>query len=302
MSPFTPVFIQFTEPPGELKLTVGGVDTTVNGARFVLPALYYWEGGYWRIRTGMLTPSTTQVLSMRNPQDGQWVQLTSFTTGTDDPKTGTAPVLHSLRLTRVRYPVSEIGSGDCVFDEYHGFISFEWDPATFPSTPADLVLYRFVLRTKNGDAMQDRMAPGSAHYSGADPTGTFLPSVWSPDLDPTREYCLRIVAIGFGAIGDQGLWSQEVCAPVAQVNRAGFNPDDAGEPGLDAGPPQCACAAGPDAGGPGSCATIDASCSCPARDGSGSSCSSVSAPAALAPLVVVAILLSRLTARRRRDW
>ena len=63
--------------------------------------------------------------------------MTRFTTAAGyDKIEGTAPVVNAVHLWRVRYPVADIGSGNCVFAEYHGFITVDYDPGTVPNTPA----------------------------------------------------------------------------------------------------------------------------------------------------------------------
>ncbi len=88
---------------------------------------------FWRLRpattNGFLLPSTEHVLTATS-QTGP-AEVTRFTTAAGyDKAQGTAPVLNAVHLWRVRYPVADINSGNCVFAEYHGFITVDYVPGT----------------------------------------------------------------------------------------------------------------------------------------------------------------------------
>jgi hypothetical protein len=164
----------------------------------------------------MLSSSAEHVLS-----DGA-TELTRFTTAAGYDKTpGTAPALHSLQLWRVRYPLSEIASGDCVFSEYQGFILLDWDPAVIPNTTADGTLYTLALSPKTGGSTQTFLFTGNTNFHGQAPTGPdYFPSLFSPELDAVREYCVTLSAIGDGDLARGQLRSESVCASVTEIVKA----------------------------------------------------------------------------------
>jgi len=189
----------------------------------------------WRFRLGGLEPSTEYVASMT------WhyapVELTRFTTGTGyDKPTGMAPSIGSLSLTRYRYPVDSIGKGDCVFSEYHGFLTLDWKLGTFPNTPVDSVMHVLSLGPKTGGAGSTFVWFGDAPAEFPAPTGDRpLPTgYWQPDLDPTREQCLVITAHGYGE-ATMPTGSGPTCVSVKSVSTKGAPSDPPGTT-PDAGP------------------------------------------------------------------
>lgn len=184
---------------------------------------------FWRVRpataSGLLAPNAEHVLTAT--YEGSTVEVTRFTTAAGyDKVEGVAPIARGLQLWRVRYPVSEIGSGNCVFAEYHGFLTVDYDPATVPNTPPTSVVHTFHLAPKTGGGAQSFNYVGDSPFAGLAPSGDHpLPDgLWKPELDPTREYCLTISALGDGDIGRPGLQSQPVCARVAQLSASGAPP------------------------------------------------------------------------------
>jgi hypothetical protein len=184
---------------------------------------------FWQVRAatsdGMLPPGAEQVLTAQF--QGGAVEVTRFTTAAGyDKVQGVAPVARALHLWRVRYPVSEINSGDCVFAEYHGFITVDYDPATVPNTPPGSVVHVFSLAPKTGGSAQTFVYAGDAPFTGTEPVGDHpLPTgAWQPELDPTREYCLGISAFGDGDLARLPLTSDAVCANVVQISSAGAPP------------------------------------------------------------------------------
>jgi MYXO-CTERM domain-containing protein len=204
----------------------------------------------WQIRAatadGMLPPSAEQVLTAQF--QGSAVEVTRFTTAAGyDKVQGVAPVARAVHLWRVRYPLSEISSGDCVFAEYHGFITVDYDPATVPNTPSGSVIHTFSLAPKTGGSAQTFAYVGDAPFTGTEPVGDHpLPTgAWQPELDPTREYCLGISAFGDGDIARLPLTSDSVCASVVQISSLGA-PPSGGSMGGGGG---CAVAPAPRSGG-----------------------------------------------------
>lgn len=137
---------------------------------------------------------------------------------------GTPAVLTNLTLTRVRYPIAEIGSGDCVFSAYIGYVTFDAEPAVIPGTPPDSVVNTIVLAPKyGGAAAQSLTFTGPRGYSSdrvRNPT-----SSWMPFLDPTLEYCATITSFGNGDVARLALKSKAVCARVQEISLPGAGDD-----------------------------------------------------------------------------
>lgn len=181
-------------------------------------------GGFWRVATdGMLLGGAEHVLSQATGS-GTTVELTRFTTATGyDKVQGVPPVVRGVRLWRVRYPVSDIASGNCVFSEYHGFITIDYDPGTVPNTPAASVVHTFHLAPKTGGSAQKLVWASETPFVGSEPMGTYpTPTgLWQPELDPTRQYCLTISAFGDGDLARLEMTSQSACAEVVQLSVPG---------------------------------------------------------------------------------
>jgi hypothetical protein len=184
---------------------------------------------FWQVRAatpdGMLPASAEQVLTAS--YQGNAVEVTRFTTAAGyDKAEGVAPVLNAVHLWRVRYPVADIASGNCVFDEYTGFLTVDYTPGTVPNTAASSVVHTFQLRPKNGSSVQTFIYTGDTPFAGNEPTGAYpMPTgLWQPELDPTRSYCLTIGAFGDGDIARLPLSSNTVCADVVQLSAAGAPP------------------------------------------------------------------------------
>ena len=224
--------------PAGLTLQVAGLDIPLDEPLDLGPGYQESFGAseFWQVRAatagGSLVASaehvvTAQFQSSTPGETTSTVEVTRFSTGAGyDKVQGVPPLARSVRLWRVRYPLSEIGSGDCVFDEYHGFLTVDYDPATIPNTPPSSVVHTFSLRPKTGDTVQTFLYAGDHPFQGLAPGGDHpLPiGAWQPDLDPTREYCLTIAAFGDGDIARPPLSSQPVCASVTQLSSAGAPP------------------------------------------------------------------------------
>jgi hypothetical protein len=195
---------------------------------------------FWQVKAngGFLPASSDLVLSASDGNGGRVTLTTIRTAAGYDKQPGTPATLKSLTLTRVRYPISEIGSGDCVFSEYIGYISFESDPASIPGTPADSVVNTITLRPRYGGAAdQSRTFTGATSYTG-EPAGALSSapsSEWLPYLDPTLEYCAGIRSFGYGDIARLPVDSNVLCVRVNEVSPPGARVDDAGAAVLDAG-------------------------------------------------------------------
>jgi len=211
-----------------------GLSLTANGENVPLsfPTALGRSGGggtAWQVRAatsgGMLIGGAEHVLS-QTLANGATMELTRFTTAAGyDKAEGTAPVLRGMRLWRVRYPVADIASGNCVFAEYHGFITVDYDPATIPNTDPSSVVYGFELAPENGGSAQ-RLVQAGDLFTGLAPEGAYpLPvGQWQPELDPTQRYCLSISAFGDGDLARLPLASERVCADVVQLSAAGAPP------------------------------------------------------------------------------
>lgn len=247
VSTATSIVVLSSSEPRDLVLTADGAPVETDGAVRVGAGDdgKYRSVDFWRVRLpgdGMLQPSTTYELSAEVWADGGTGRsvLTSFTTGPRyDKEPGTPAAPKSLRLWRVRYPLGEIGSGNCVFSEYVGFISIDWDPASVPKTTPENTVYALTLAPKTGGAPQTLFFTGGEPFQGAAPTGAHpnitMADRWHPELDPTREYCAR-VAVAF-ADGDQARGiptSENVCATVTEIDATGTGPGAGGAPASDA--------------------------------------------------------------------
>jgi hypothetical protein len=216
------------EPFG-LSVKVSGQSVPVNGWSALgggIDQQGRWTQ-YWRLRSdssgSMLAPESEYVVSL--PAGEDVTELTRFTTaGGYDKTPGTAPILHDLHLWRVRYPVEAIGAGGCVFAEYEGFITFDYDPATIPNTAPASVVQRFALSPKTGGASQTFVYTGETPFKGVAPVGDYLPNslpTWRPELDPTREYCLTIEAFGDGDLARSAAAGNQLCAQVTELAAPG---------------------------------------------------------------------------------
>lgn len=283
VSTATSLIVFSAAQPAGLSLVAGGQNVPLAAATSLGIGVLGTgtRGGFWQLRTattdGMLIGGAEHVLS-QTKSDGSTVELTRFTTAAGyDKAEGTAPVLRGVRLWRVRYPVADIASGNCVFAEYHGFITIDYDPATVPNTPPASVVHTFQLTPRTGGSAQNFVFAGAATFTGREPTGAYpIPThPWQPELDPTRDYCLAIGAFGDGDIARLPLHSQSVCAEVVQLSAEGAPPP-------------------PVVGGVGGVGGVGAS-----AGGGGCAVAGAASSAFTAWLVLVVVVT--LGARRRRD-
>lgn len=228
VSTATSIIVLWQGGPAGLALRAAGQDVPLAEAINLGPGAENFTRGlsFWLVRpataNGLLAPNVEHVLTAT--YQGGPVEVTRFTTAAGyDKAEGVAPVARALHLWRVRYPVSEISSGDCVFAEYHGFLTVDYDPPTVPNTPPGSVVHTFQLAPKTGGSAQVFNYVGDAPFTGLAPSGDHpLPlGLWHPELDPTREYCLTVSAFGDGDIGRARLDSQPVCGKVAQLSASG---------------------------------------------------------------------------------
>jgi len=236
---------------------------------------------------GFLLPSTEHVLTATS-QTGP-AEVTRFTTAAGyDKAQGTAPVLNAVHLWRVRYPVADINSGNCVFAEYHGFITVDYVPGSTPNTAAASVVHTFSLAPKNGGSAQTFVYTGDTPFAGVEPAGAY-PSptgLWQPELDPTRPYCLTISAFGDGDIARLPVSSQSICADVVQLSAMGAPPP----PQIDSG----GSGGGGSTGGGGGSTLVDGAST------GGGGCAVAGATGTSVPAWSLLFALALLLRRRRR--
>jgi hypothetical protein len=230
VSTATSIVVLSPSEPFGLELKVDGVSMSV--PRWTSLGTGYdgtvgWTK-YWRLQLdgSQLAAESTYELSLPAGQaDGGVAPLTFFATASGyDKAAGTAPTLREVRLWRVRYPVNEIGSGNCVSSEYMGFITIDYDPAVIPNTEPASVIHTFSLAPKTGGTTQSLVFTSATPYAGWAPEGDYHPpsfTTWEPDLDPSREYCLSISAFGDGDLARQTPPSATVCAKVTEVAAPG---------------------------------------------------------------------------------
>jgi len=194
---------------------------------------------FWQVRSaagGMLAGDTEHVLTATF--QGSSVEVTHFTTAAGyDKVEGVAPVLKSVRLWRVRYPVADINSGNCVFAEYHGFITVDYDPGTVPNTAPSSVVHTFRLAPKTGGSEQHFLYTGETPFTGLEPKEAYPTPIgaWQPELDPTRTYCLSVAAFGDGDMARLSMQSESLCTDVVQLSATGAPPSGGGGGGGSGG-------------------------------------------------------------------
>ncbi len=222
------IVVSPTEPFG-VSVLAGGQASAVSGWSALGSGIDGTSGPttFWELSLGMLSPSTDYVVTAPPGADGGSTVLTRFSTAAGYDKTpGTAANLRSVQLWRVRYPVADIASGNCVFAEYAGFVTVDYDPATLPNTAPGSVVQTFQLRPETGGTTQRFVYTGDAPFTGLAPAGDYpLPlGAWQPELDPTRRYCLSVSAIGDGNLANLGAGSNQICADVVQLSAKGAPP------------------------------------------------------------------------------
>jgi len=251
ISTATSIHIVSYHRPQWVEVTAGGAVVKTDGVELVSDMyLKNARGKLWRVQglaEQYFLPFSSEIVVTTSSFDGKSKQeLTRFTTAAGyDKKHGTAPVLHSIKLWRVHYPVELLNSGECIFAEYRGLISLDYDPAVIPDTPDESVIYTLSLRPKTGGLREQISFTGAQLLKGS--TATKPPHVpnfpdWPTDLDPTREYCASIVASGYGDLARLPLTSNKVCAKVtpfeygAKQDGASDGPSADGPAPADLGP------------------------------------------------------------------
>ena len=246
VSPATSVFVLgSTVSNDDITLTANGAPVEL--AFTEMGRLYLSSGKVFRANLpDLLEPSTEYVLTgpakfgpTESGDAGAPVELTRFTTAASyDKIPGTPPSISSLELWSVRYPVSDIGSGNCVFSEYQGYARVKFTPAQIPSTTPEGTLYTLTITPRTAGAAQSLLFSGDNPFAGhdlsADPYPLSLPAEWFLDLDPRREYCATLSARGDGDNARLPVVSEPACAPVSELCAKGAEcsgddaPDDGG--------------------------------------------------------------------------
>jgi hypothetical protein len=237
VSPMSSIFVVtgFAQIPTGLTLEGAGQPVSLPSIEDVGPGLATsGSAHFWRL-SSYLAPSTTYVL--RSTTSGVATELTRFTTAASyDKQPGQAPVLDSLRLWRVHYPVDQVAAGGCVFAEYEGYIDLNYQDGSVPGTPAEETVLVLTLGPKTGGSSQTFVFTGSTHFEGASlwdaktssmvdvPAGG-VPSpvyaLWKPTLEPDREYCATLTVYGRNDLAMPDVRSNTVCAAVLNVDARG---------------------------------------------------------------------------------
>jgi len=182
-------------------------------------------GTFSRYRpTTELEPSTKYSVKLTTTTGTR--ELTSFTTATGYSKpTGTAPKVKGATYTRVRYATSDIGAGACIFSEYHGFLTVDWELGAFPDTPPDSVVHVISVGPQYGGPGASMHWVGTTPYPGLAATGDKpIPLGYiEPYFDPTRVYCTAVSAWPYGQ-ASLPLTSTPTCGSVVQRSAAGAPP------------------------------------------------------------------------------
>jgi hypothetical protein len=298
------------EPFGVSALA-NGQAATVSGWRAIGSGIDGSGGptSFWQLSVGLLAASADYVVTLpAGGTDGGAATLTTFSTAAGyDKAAGTAANLRSVHLWRVRYPVADIASGNCVFAEYASFVTVDYDPATIPNTTPGSVIQSFQLRPDTGGTSQTFVYTGDAPFTGLAPSGAYpLPlGQWQPDLDPTRRYCLAISAMGDGDLARLGTGSNQVCADVVQLSATGAPPPPAIGGGTDGGSLGGGGSGGAGAGGGAGVGSTAGAGGGPIGDklkDSSGGCATAGTPAGWLGLALVAagLGLGARTGRRRR--
>ena len=308
VSTATSIVVVLPREPFGVGVVANGQAVPVSGWRALGGGI---DGGrgptqFWQLNVGMLAAGAEYAVTLPSGgEDGGSTTLTTFSTAAGYDKTaGTPANLRGLHLWRVRYPVADIASGNCVFAEYHSFVTVDYDAATLPGTAPGSVIQVFQLAPETGGTTQAFVYTGDAPFAGLAPMGDYpIPlAPWQPDLDPTRRYCLAISAIGNGDLANLGAGSNRLCADVVQLSAAGApTPPVVGGVGGGAGTGGSGGSAGADAGA----VTADAGAPPPQRTsgGSGGGCSMSDGRAGwlgTALLVALALAAARRAGARRR--
>ncbi|MFO0571479.1 MAG: hypothetical protein U0263_37965 [Polyangiaceae bacterium] len=245
VSPATSIFVLGSAASNpKLSLTRGGQPVVLGLSE--VSGFYPSTGKLFRVDLpDVLEPSTEYVLtgpanygSPPGEDAGANVELTRFTTAASYDKTpGTAPVISSLKLWRVRYALDEIGSGNCVFAEYHSYAELEFEPAVIPHTTTAGMLYTLTIAPATGGSTSTLAFSGDAPFRGHDVSHDPYPSALASErfleLDPSREYCARLSARGDGDNARLPVESELVCAKVGEVCAPGAlcSPSSGGDDG-----------------------------------------------------------------------
>jgi hypothetical protein len=298
VSTATSIVVVSPREPFGVSVLANGQAATVSGWSAIGSGIDALGGttSFWQLFLGspdaLLAPSATYVVTLPTAgADGGAATLTTFSTTTGyDKSAGTAPALRTLRLWRVRYPVADIASGNCVFAEYASFLTVDYAPATLPNTSPGSVIQTFQLAPDTGGNLQTFVYTGDTPFTGLAPVGAYPVPLgqWQPELDPTRRYCLAVSAIGDGNLANLGTGSNRVCADVVQLSATGAPPPPTIGGGADGG---SVGGAGGGAGGTGGGAGA-----------SSGGCATAGTPASWLGLaaVVAALGLGVRTGRRRR--
>jgi hypothetical protein len=220
------------EVPAGLELVAAGVSGPLPGIRPLGSGLTANGSANFWVLDSALQPSTDYVVRVADAAGTR--ELTHFSTAaTYDKAAGTPAQISRLRLWRVRYPVSEIAAGGCVFSEFEGYFALDFTPGTVPGTPPEETVSALSLTPKTGgDSMHFVFAgitslPGGLITATSPGVGVSLPdgeslspaaALWKPELQPDREYCAAISTFGRNDRAAPPLSSNVVCAAVTSID------------------------------------------------------------------------------------
>lgn len=237
VSTATSVVIVAGEYPSWVEVTAEGRPVRIDGLKEI--GFRSWNGSrFWRIRgLDFLEPNTEYVVTMARYGDGRRKEVTRFTTAMGyDKNFGRPPVLESLALWRIKYPVEAINAGWCVAAEYHGAFSVEYTEAIVPHTPPEATRYTLRLFTRHGEDQMGISFVGDFLIKGRMPEGRRPdPVQWPPAPDPTQEYCAMLVVEGYGDLARPPLQSNTICAKVTEIDTTAEWPWGGGNAAWDGG-------------------------------------------------------------------
>jgi MYXO-CTERM domain-containing protein len=222
----TSLIILSSGQPSQVTLTAGGIAVPIDGVASFGGGIDGTTGqftAFWRVRTvdAMLPPSAELVLSVAGPNNTRSTVTTLTTAAGYDKAQGTPANLKSLTLVRVRYKLSDIAAGQCVFAEYHGYVMLDAEPAVIPGTPPASVVSTLTIAPRHGGAApQSFTFTGPNAFAGGGPLPDNYPSsqpTWKPDFDPTLEYCAAISSFGYGDLSRLAVVGNTVCTHVTEV-------------------------------------------------------------------------------------
>jgi hypothetical protein len=180
---------------------------------------------FWQIKPtgGRLPPSSIVTLSGFDVSLGQPFTSTITTADGTDTAAGAPAHLSGLTLRLFHFQPNEIGGDSCVRSADVSWVELKLDGAQVPGTAPVAVINSVTLMPKAGGAAQSHMFLGQEMYPGETPApnGPRAPPGWSPNLDPSVEYCATVTSFGTGDLSRAPLVSNTLCTSVESVGTPG---------------------------------------------------------------------------------